>query len=162
MVQPMTSGPCAFWNDPIERRAAPTRPTLTTTIHATRRRARRAVPVALYVRRAQILLAAAMLLGAAGATGVGLWRVVFPAAPAPVLTVTRTVQPGDSLWALARRFGDPGRDIRDRVDALARANGLSSTASLLPGQKLVVPVANPAEAMLLRSTVAASGTVTRQ
>ncbi len=54
-------------------------------------------------------------------------------------TVPRTlvVQPGDSLWAIARR-AEPSVDPRAMVDAIAAANGIGASA-LVPGQRLVVP-----------------------
>ncbi|RME78359.1 MAG: LysM peptidoglycan-binding domain-containing protein [Chloroflexi bacterium] len=43
-----------------------------------------------------------------------------------------TVQPGDTLFSVARKFGVNYRQI-------ARANGLEETAALSPGQTLVIP-----------------------
>lgn len=52
-------------------------------------------------------------------------------------TVTVTVQPGQSLWAIA---GDvaPGRDARDVVADIVQLNNLAAGA-VLPGQQLFVP-----------------------
>jgi nucleoid-associated protein YgaU len=50
------------------------------------------------------------------------------------------VRAGDTLWSLAKRFGDPGAYILDRVDTLAAANGLASDARLMPGQRIIIPV----------------------
>jgi nucleoid-associated protein YgaU len=47
------------------------------------------------------------------------------------------VQPGDSLWAIARRT-EPSVDPRATVDAIVAANGIGESA-LVPGQRLVVP-----------------------
>lgn len=57
-----------------------------------------------------------------------------------------TVQPGDTLWGLARRFSTT-------VDALASANHISHTAALKPGQELTVAGTN--------TKVAAAGHVRR-
>jgi nucleoid-associated protein YgaU len=65
-------------------------------------------------------------------------------------TVMHTVQPGDTLWTLARRFGDPRLNITDRVDNLVRVNGFAGAASLHPGQKILLRVEHPAELAKLR------------
>ncbi|MDF2816032.1 MAG: spore gernimation protein, partial [Paenibacillus sp.] len=44
-----------------------------------------------------------------------------------------TVNPGDSLWAIAKRFGV-------RLEELMRLNGMENNTRLVPGQALVVPV----------------------
>ena len=50
---------------------------------------------------------------------------------------TVTVQPGDTLWAIAaERY--PNEDTRQKVDEIERANGLSDP-SIRPGQSLRVP-----------------------
>jgi len=55
------------------------------------------------------------------------------ATPAPPSGQTYTVQPGDTLYEIARRFGVS-------VEALARANGILNPALIHPGQVLVIPV----------------------
>jgi hypothetical protein len=57
--------------------------------------------------------------------------------------VSVTVKPGDTLWRLAGIYGAPGSYILDRVDSIARENGLIATASLTPGQHLRINVENP-------------------
>lgn len=56
--------------------------------------------------------------------------------PAPPLAVE--VRYGDSLWTLAREYGDPKRDVRAVVAEIARANRVEPGA-LRPGQVLVIP-----------------------
>ncbi len=51
-------------------------------------------------------------------------------------TTAYTVQPGDSLTAIANRFNTT-------VSALAAANNLTVTTRLLVGQRLVIPIAAP-------------------
>ncbi len=68
-------------------------------------------------------------------------QVVVSQAPAPVQaasgeSVAVIVQPGDTLFALARRFGTT-------VEAIKVANGLPCS-TILAGQKLVIPVCVPA------------------
>jgi Tfp pilus assembly protein FimV len=78
-----------------------------------------------------VLIVAGFLLVAPGlAKGDG------PERPAP--QVHYVVQPGDTLWSIARRVA-PGRDPRPVVDALVRSNDLRG-GGLQPGQELAVPV----------------------
>jgi nucleoid-associated protein YgaU len=70
----------------------------------------------------------------------------LPAAVTAVLPVT--VHPGDTLWTYAQKYGTSNTYILDRVETIARANHLSSDASLAPGQHLLIPVTNPV--MLVR------------
>jgi len=72
------------------------------------------------------------------------------------VTLPMTVAPGDSLWTLARRYGDPDSYILDRVDDLARANGMTAGARLVPGQRLLVPVGNPVEIARIQQSVASA------
>ncbi|MBI2710551.1 MAG: LysM peptidoglycan-binding domain-containing protein [Actinobacteria bacterium] len=59
--------------------------------------------------------------------------VVGVAPVAPGRTVV--VQPGDSLWSIARR-ARPGRDVRALVDRLAAEHGFGP---LRPGERIVLP-----------------------
>ena len=52
-------------------------------------------------------------------------------------TVTVTVQPGESLWAIAGAVA-PERDARDVVAEIVQLNNISAGA-VLPGQQLFVP-----------------------
>jgi hypothetical protein len=71
------------------------------------------------------------------------------------LTVRVTVAPGDSLWSLSDRYGDPAAGRLERIDALARANGLRPNTRLVAGEKLLVPVTNPVELARRQCNVAA-------
>lgn len=51
--------------------------------------------------------------------------------------VQTTVQPGDTLWALATRLA-PGTDVRDVVAQIKDLNGLG-TGTLQAGQQLLLP-----------------------
>lgn len=48
------------------------------------------------------------------------------------------VQSGDTLWELAGKHGDPGRDVRETIEVIRNVNGLKDS-HLMPGQKLKVP-----------------------
>ena len=65
----------------------------------------------------------------------GLARGVGPDRPAP--RVTYVVQPGDTLWSIARRVA-PGQDPRPVVDGLIEANDVRD--GLQAGQELSIPV----------------------
>ena len=47
---------------------------------------------------------------------------------------------GDSLWTLARKYGDPNRDVRSIILALRHTNHIEAEA-LQPGQVLLLPAA---------------------
>ena len=79
---------------------------------------------------AVVLVVASFLLVAPG-----LARGVGPDRPAP--QVTYVVQPGDTLWSIARRVA-PGQDPRPVVDGLIRANDVRG--GLEAGQELTIPV----------------------
>jgi hypothetical protein len=79
---------------------------------------------------ATVLVVAMFLLVAPG-----LARGVGPDRPAP--RVTYVVQPGDTLWSIARRVA-PGQDPRPVVDGLIEANDVRS--GLQTGQELSIPV----------------------
>jgi nucleoid-associated protein YgaU len=81
-----------------------------------------------------LLLAALLLLAPSLLSGGGPWRA------APVAysdrTVSYTVQPGDTLWVIARRI-TPNGDPRPVVDRLIAENHL--TGSLQVGQSIDLP-----------------------
>lgn len=89
---------------------------------------------------AVLFLVIALLLVYAG-TAIGE-RVLRPS-QVPVVTVE--VQPGDTLWSLAERYGYPNEYILKRIDRLSAYNNLPAGARLQPGQVIEVPVENPAE-----------------
>jgi LysM repeat protein len=64
-----------------------------------------------------------------------------PVAPAPTAAppaqVTHVVQPGETLFRIALRYGTT-------VEAIARANNLINPDFIVPGQRLVIPVSAPA------------------
>jgi hypothetical protein len=76
-------------------------------------------------------------------------------ASATPLTIRVTVGQGESLWSLARQYGNPDENIQDRIDTLSRANAMPAGSPLLTGQRLLVPVGNPMLIARLQTTVAA-------
>jgi LysM repeat protein len=77
----------------------------------------------------------AVLAGAVLALSLGLAKVAEGGAQGAYATVT--VQPGDTLWAIASsRY--PGSDVRDKVWQIEQANHLAGK-TLQPGETLQVP-----------------------
>ncbi len=93
-------------------------------------RRRRAVALVLVVAvvAALLLLASAVLAGSAGG------GTPTSAAGTPPGDV-HVVQPGDTLWSIARQL-DPSGDVRLTVDHLVELNG---SAPLAAGQRLALP-----------------------
>ncbi len=100
-------------------------------------------PRRVYVRRRVVAAAVALLLVAGALVGLGrvVGDVVAPGgdpASAPggrATLVVHVVQPGDTLWALARRL-QPTGDVRPLVDRMVELNGGSS---LEVGQRILLP-----------------------
>ena len=89
-------------------------------------------------RRGRMLvrvLAVVLVVGGFLLVAPGLARGDGPDRPAP--RVTYVVEPGDTLWSIARRVA-PGRDPRPVVDGLIEANNLGG--GLQAGQELSIPV----------------------
>jgi LysM domain len=100
--------------------------------------ARRSNVCSLWGRRSPMrarLLAVALIVATSLVVVPGLARGDGPDRPAP--RVHYVVQPGDTLWSIARQVA-PGRDPRPVVDALVEANDLNG--GLQAGQELSVPV----------------------
>lgn len=72
-------------------------------------------------------------------TGLGVFGAGVSSGPVPSRTASVSVQPGDSLGALAARFA-PNADQSAVVERIKELNNLDDTA-LLPGMPLTVPVA---------------------
>ena len=88
--------------------------------------------------RVLLLLVLAALLFAAFSVG----RSASQAASEPVEAVQleqTTVQPGDTLWAVARRIA-PDNDPREVIDQIRRLNDLTGS-ELTAGQQLMLPAA---------------------
>jgi LysM repeat protein len=102
-----------------------------------------ASPPSHLTRRGRVALVALIVAVLFGAFSLG--RSAAEAAPepqasqaAPTVQLT-TVQPGESLWTLAKRIA-PDNDTRDVVAQIRRLNDLT-TSQLQVGQQLVLPVA---------------------
>jgi len=55
-------------------------------------------------------------------------------------TQTIVVKPGDTLWQIASRYGDPNVYILDRVEAITRLNHMADGQALVSGQEIRVPI----------------------
>lgn len=53
-------------------------------------------------------------------------------------TTTYWVEPGDTLWKIAREYSTEGQDVRRVIDIIEELN--DCTATIYPGQNLTVPV----------------------
>ncbi|TLM84968.1 LysM peptidoglycan-binding domain-containing protein [Pseudarthrobacter sp. NamE2] len=84
-----------------------------------------------------MMLLAALLLSLAGFFNSPAKASDAPEDLAVTPTVTVTVQPGESLWAIAGSVA-PGRDARDVVAEIVQLNNLSE-GTVLPGQQLYIP-----------------------
>ena len=93
-------------------------------------RRRRLVAVALLVLTTVVVLLRANAVVARSAGG----GTPVPAA-GDSSPIVRVVQPGDTLWSIAREL-DPGADVRLTVDRLVDLNG---GAPLTIGQRVVLP-----------------------
>ena len=90
------------------------------------------------------LLYAAFALGRAASSS----QAAVVSAPLPSLSQT-TVQPGETLWGIARRLS-PDRDPRRVVDELRQLNHLPS-GGLQSGQQLLLPTTPEALQASLRA-----------
>jgi len=98
-------------------------------------RSRRTSPTTFRRRRIVAAVLAAGVVVVAGQAGGALGGSPLAAPerrPTASSVQTVVVQPGDTLWAIARRLA-PGEDPRPLVDQLAVAHG---SGPLLPGQVL--------------------------
>lgn len=109
------------------------------------RRSEQAGRAAVYRRRRVVaaVVVLAVVLGAALTAGAVVGRVTAPA-PVPASSVAesapriRVVQPGDTYWSIATaEVAGSEVDVRERVDALIRANG--GAVGLRVGDRIVLP-----------------------
>lgn len=101
----------------------------------------RTLPRSVYRRRrlAALLLSSVTVLGVRAAvidvTGHGVPPASATSASRRIALRTYRVQPGDTLWQVARRL-QPSGDVRPLVDRLA---AVTHGGALRPGEVLVVP-----------------------
>ena len=58
----------------------------------------------------------------------------------PLNEVSYRIESGDTLWTLASTMLEPGEDIRNKIIAIRKINGLTPNQSLIPGQIVIIPV----------------------
>lgn len=140
MVHPLDSRPSAFWKvsaSPNRRRTS-------------RRKNSTSIRSAAMVAVAVCLVLFGAIIGSRYQMSQNRTSVLTVG----TLRVPMTVQRGDSLWSLAKRYGDPNAYILDRVDILAQTNKMSSASTLMPGQRIIIPVSNPVEVSRLQRNLA--------
>lgn len=54
--------------------------------------------------------------------------------------VSYKVGSGDTLWRLASQAVTPDEDVRDKIIAIQKANGMKASQTLVPGQVIQIPV----------------------
>lgn len=77
------------------------------------------------------LVALALICSPLCAVSVG-----WPKGSGPVTQVV--VQPGDTLWAIAKQYGPPNEDTRSVIYRIKQANRLDGSL-IRPGEVLLVP-----------------------
>ncbi|MDD9207240.1 LysM peptidoglycan-binding domain-containing protein [Georgenia sp. 10Sc9-8] len=97
-------------------------------------------PLRLTRRGRRLVAAAGMIVGTAASVGVGAWagHVASPPPASAGAVQGVTVEPGDTLWALAASVSEPGQDVRTTVADIVALNGLGSD-DLVVGQRLRLP-----------------------
>ena len=60
----------------------------------------------------------------------------------PIQEVSYKIATGDTLWVLASQIVHPDEDVRDKIIAIRKLNGLTPTQSLIPGQIIKIPMNN--------------------
>ena len=54
--------------------------------------------------------------------------------------VAYKVGSGDTLWKLASQTVTPGEDVRDKIIAIQKVNGMKASQTLVPGQVIQIPI----------------------
>jgi LysM repeat protein len=54
--------------------------------------------------------------------------------------VSYKISSGDTLWKLASQAVTPDEDVRDKIIAIQKANGIKASQALVPGQVIQIPV----------------------
>ena len=54
--------------------------------------------------------------------------------------ISYKVGSGDTLWKLASQAVTPDEDVRDKIIAIQKANGMKASQALIPGQVIQIPI----------------------
>lgn len=87
------------------------------------------------MRRYSLLVSLMLLLAL-----VAFAYVRHTAAVHPASYHTYIVERGDTLWVIAREFSPQSMDIRDYIYRLRQINNLRDSATIHPGQVLLLPL----------------------
>ena len=91
-------------------------------------------PLRLLVLLTSVAMALVLLL-----SGVVSAQTQAPGTSVEVTHIEHEVQPGDTLWAIAAGYTEPGEDVRRTIHDISVASGLDSS-NLLVGEILFIPV----------------------
>lgn len=59
--------------------------------------------------------------------------------------VSYKISAGDTLWSLASRAANPDEDVRNKIIAIQKLNGISASQALIPGQVIQIPLVKTTE-----------------
>ena len=62
--------------------------------------------------------------------------------PQPAQMFNYKISSGDTLWTVASRAVRPGEDVREKIIAIRKQNGLTPNQILVPGQVVQIPMKN--------------------
>lgn len=93
-------------------------------------------------RHQQFFLLFALLLGFGGVLikALGTASAIVPQGERHTRKVSVIVEPGDSVWKIAKRFSDESINMVKFQHRIARENHLEDENCLTVGQRLIVPV----------------------
>jgi LysM repeat protein len=90
-------------------------------------------------RRGRVVMVAVLLLACLVVLSFGRPSVATTTPPEPAHYTTVTVQPGQTLWEIARSVA-PDTDPRATIARIVDLNALPSAHDIRPGQRIALPL----------------------